>query len=299
MAEQEEASDVSAAAMACPGCGARMKRDCEPDISVDKCLRCRGVFLDRGELNVLATGAAGDIEYSPVDAPLYAERFPVRDCPKCAGSRMRKVRLLRIPDLVFDLCPECSGFYLDRGECEAMNAALREQTPDAAAQEFRGERAGRLVRIDRVDEVVEVLVEDIERMVGSSHVGISVYFRAPLAADLRILEHKWTTLLARLFGLVTAQRIRTGNEAFDRVFTVHSASRKEALDVLTPGFLALMAVFADERPSVFGLPGEVTVSRVAIGYREGPYPPETTTGMVERSREVVDRLIGLAGLIDR
>ncbi|NQT92181.1 MAG: zf-TFIIB domain-containing protein [Lentisphaerae bacterium] len=286
-------------ALICPGCGAEMTKERDPDIIVDRCLGCRGVFLDRGELDAVATGAAGEIEYGPVDVPFCLDRFPVRECPKCSGQRMEKVNLLRLPDLIFDRCRRCKGFYLDRGECEAMNDALRQQAPNRTAQEFRDHMGGRLVRVDRVDHTEsEPVAAEAGRIIASSHVRATVYFRHPLAADVRILQNSLTTLLARLLGLVTGQRITTGIDGFDRVFTVHSADKERVLDLLPQPFVDGMISLAHVKPDIFGRPGQVSLCRASISYCEGPYRPEMLTGMVDKSQSVVERLLRLAEIID-
>ncbi|MBL7076746.1 MAG: zf-TFIIB domain-containing protein [Kiritimatiellae bacterium] len=272
----------------------------DPDIIVDRCPACHGVFLDRGELEAVATGAAGPIEYGPVDVPFYLDRFPGRKCPQCTAQGMEKVTLLRLPDLIFDRCPKCKGFYLDRGECEAMNEALRQRAPNQAAQEFRGHIGDRLVRVDRVDHTErEPLTGDAGPILMSCHVRVSVYFRHPLAADVRILQNSWTTLLARLFGLVSGQRITTGNDAFDHAFTVHAPDDKQrVLDLLPQPFVEGMIALAGDKPDIFGKPGDLSLSRTAISYCEGPYLPEELVGTVDKSQPITERLLRLADSVD-
>ena len=51
----------------CPGCQSPMEKVKHPDMTVDKCTKCGGTFFDKGELNAMATGMAGDIEMCSVD----------------------------------------------------------------------------------------------------------------------------------------------------------------------------------------------------------------------------------------
>ena len=53
--------------LTCPGCKSPMETVNEADIKVDRCAHCGGVFLDKDELNVLATGMSGNIEYCSID----------------------------------------------------------------------------------------------------------------------------------------------------------------------------------------------------------------------------------------
>jgi len=286
-------------ALTCPGCGAEMAKEQEPDIIVDTCPVCQGSFFDRGELDAIATGAAGDIEYRPIDVPFHLDRFPGRECPKCAGQTMAKVTLMRLPDLIFDRCPRCKGFYLDRGECDAMNAALRQHAPNQTAEEFRGHIGDRLVRVDRLDHTAnEPLASDSGPILMGCHIQVSVFFRNPLAADLRILPNTWSTLPARLFGFATGQRITTGNEAFDEAYTLHATDKERALDLLPQAFIDGMVALTREHPHAFDKPGNITLSRTAICYSEGPYPPEDLTGTIEATKPIVERLLALAETLE-
>ena len=270
----------------------------DPDIIVDECPACRGVFLDRGELDVVATGLAGGIEHSPVEHPFHLDRFPQRECPKCSDQKMVKVNLLKLPDLIFDHCPHCRGFYLDRGEYEAMNEALRKQAPNGVAQEFRGHQCDRLVRVDRVDHTeIEPIVEDGPILM-SCHLRVSVYFHHPLAADVRILQNKMTTLFARVFGLISGKHVLTGDQAFDKIFRVYSSDKERVLDLLPQPFIEGLIAFAEGNPGVLGNPGELSLCRTSISYSEGPYSPEEMVEIVEKSQPIVEKLLNLADLVD-
>ena len=107
--------------ISCPNCGSVMERKDHPDIATDVCSNCNGVFLDRGELNTMAVGMAGDIEYCSIDEEGHADKFEPRACPKCPDQKMRKINFLRFSNLIFDYCPTCSGFFFDKGEIASMN----------------------------------------------------------------------------------------------------------------------------------------------------------------------------------
>ena len=118
----------------CPNCHTPMDEMVEPDVSVDVCAKCGGRLLEKGELNELATGLAGDIEFRSVvwTAVVKASEdrvptcdFPIRSCPFCSSS-MEKVGLTLIVDVVFDHCEDSGCYYLDAGELRTMNYKLRE-----------------------------------------------------------------------------------------------------------------------------------------------------------------------------
>ncbi|MDX1708923.1 MAG: zf-TFIIB domain-containing protein [Desulfobacterales bacterium] len=55
---------------------------------------------------------------------MHKDNFPKCSCPKCQSQKMKKINLLRLSDIIFDFCPKCEGFFLDKGELDAMNAEL-------------------------------------------------------------------------------------------------------------------------------------------------------------------------------
>jgi Zn-finger nucleic acid-binding protein len=55
--------------MECPKCHAPMRTYERNGIHVDQCTECRGVFLDRGELDHLISLEAAQSEPAPVPAP--------------------------------------------------------------------------------------------------------------------------------------------------------------------------------------------------------------------------------------
>ena len=135
-----------------------MKQDVAGDITTEVCPKCGGVFLDKGELNILATGIKGDIELCSIDNDFHEDRFQQRSCPKCEAQQMTKVNLLRLSDLIFDYCWKCEGFFLDMGEIQAMNRELKSLTPNKSAEEYRATHSNHLVRIDQTTDVVDAQI---------------------------------------------------------------------------------------------------------------------------------------------
>ena len=80
----------------CPHCNTGMYKVVEPEISTDVCPNCKGVWLEKGEINILASGMAGNIEYCSIDDKTHVDRFPVRRCPKCPDQNLKKSTYLAI-----------------------------------------------------------------------------------------------------------------------------------------------------------------------------------------------------------
>lgn len=65
------------AELTCPKCQSPMRSYERNGVTVDQCSGCRGVFLDRGELERLVDGESA--YYDPSDAPGRRESAPHRD----------------------------------------------------------------------------------------------------------------------------------------------------------------------------------------------------------------------------
>ena len=59
MKVSEEAKAAAAAAMECPRCDGKLNETKVDDVSIDRCDKCGGVWLDSGELEQLTKGESG------------------------------------------------------------------------------------------------------------------------------------------------------------------------------------------------------------------------------------------------
>ena len=212
-----------------------MARVKDTDIWVDRCTSCSGVFLDKNELNVLATGMSGDIEYCSIDAKKHEDKFAARSCPVCPDQPMRKIDLLIYADTIFDYCPNCEGFYLDKGELAAMNCELEELNRDRLPEEYRGYRGEHLVRLDRFNDAVlgaVGLAGVAAHAVPVFYLRLSVYFEKPLGLDFRLYSEKWAHKLSKFIGAFKNQDVHTGHAVLDPLFVIQGSDERKVRDLL-------------------------------------------------------------------
>lgn len=115
--------------MNCSGCGGTMKELTVEKVTIDRCERCGGVWLDAGEADDLVKAAPK----SPKDA-LKKKKYELlrqwkvspqdprptdRACPRC-DEHLQRVNYKDVPGLLVDKCPEDCGLYLDQGELEKI-----------------------------------------------------------------------------------------------------------------------------------------------------------------------------------
>jgi len=213
--------------MNCPGCGTRMACVSEPDVTYERCPGCDGLFFDRGELNILATGMSGDIEFCSIVADAsFKDVHPPRRCPKCRCHVMEKQGLLGDEALILDRCPGCGAWFLDPGELLALNETLAETRQASGAREdYRREQRGRLVSV--YEDVSEEAFgwSDGATLVEATWRSIDVWYTKPFGAGLFITPR---TRLARLWALLGRTGITFGDEEFDRAFFVRAEDERTA-----------------------------------------------------------------------
>jgi hypothetical protein len=102
-------------------------------VTVDACAGgCGGIWFDAFELKKV------DEEHEAAGEPLtQVERNPAvtvdaarkRECPRCAGIKLKRHRFSRTSRVEVDHCPNCAGYWLDAGELEHIRD---EQNPGRA-----------------------------------------------------------------------------------------------------------------------------------------------------------------------
>jgi len=113
--------------MDCPRCDIELTTHSVEGVTRRMCGRCGGMFLIRGELNLIAGTGDGDLEYSTVslDSFDHADRFGAAACPQCRTT-MKKVEFNIYTNIILDYCTSCSGFWLDSREIDRIRQEVRE-----------------------------------------------------------------------------------------------------------------------------------------------------------------------------
>ncbi len=99
--------------MICPICKTDTLHPLEADgVELDFCTGCKGSWFDEGEL---AFYVENTTDIPDLEAALAAGKPTVSACPRCS-TPLVEVRYLPDQDLLLDVCPQCRGIYLDKGE---------------------------------------------------------------------------------------------------------------------------------------------------------------------------------------
>lgn len=116
--------------MNCPHDGAELaEMTYEADIQVDRCPKCRGMWLDKGELEAIQETVEHDYRAELANVPdatiaMYTEARKAKPtdalrCPKCSAELFTKEHGY-CSQIYVDVCPECEGVWLDDGELSAL-----------------------------------------------------------------------------------------------------------------------------------------------------------------------------------
>jgi len=114
--------------MKCPACQAAMSELVLDGVSIDRCERCGGVWLDDGEAEALVKAApdpADELKKKKLDLLRQWKVAPIdprptdRPCPRC-DDPLERVHYKDVPGLEVDKCAANCGMHLDEGELEKV-----------------------------------------------------------------------------------------------------------------------------------------------------------------------------------
>jgi uncharacterized protein len=97
------------------------------NIELDYCLKCRGVWFDSGELDLLVSvlkSEGADLSHQELLSPQIATvNEAKRKCPICR-HKMNKVWIGKEPKVLIDSCPQGDGLWFDGGELHQVLCQL-------------------------------------------------------------------------------------------------------------------------------------------------------------------------------
>ena len=116
--------------MKCPRDGSELSKVELLNIELDKCHKCDGIWLDRGELESIRDSKVSDIEEAierkygnPECQPGETEGY--MQCPRCEG-RLQRFNYSYIASVYLDRCDTCLGIWLDDGELNAITSQKKD-----------------------------------------------------------------------------------------------------------------------------------------------------------------------------
>ena len=118
--------------MRCPRCNYPLAILEYEKIEIDYCLSCQGVWLDRGELELIVAS----VDEIPLAPDKGAREKPLR-CPHC-GKKMEKVQGGKDQRILLDRCKNGHGLWFDGGELEAILRHEKNGVDNRISEHLRG-----------------------------------------------------------------------------------------------------------------------------------------------------------------
>ncbi len=107
----------------CPVCKKEMELKEIHGVSAFSCALCGGIWLGKGDMNVILHPDDWDVEYCTTEHGEDAPRSE-KQCPECQEIYLRKGNFIEYSNIVLDYCPDCGGIWLDRGELDDITREL-------------------------------------------------------------------------------------------------------------------------------------------------------------------------------
>lgn len=107
----------------------------EADLNFDRCPKCLGMWMDKGEL-ARTSGSATDF---PDPNTINSGLTSTRNCPKCPGDiRLSEVMFMKPNKILVDVCKKCEGIWLDSKELVQLQGILRQHRIDEKKKKLAG-----------------------------------------------------------------------------------------------------------------------------------------------------------------
>lgn len=124
--------------MICPVCKISMVAVEHNKIELDYCHKCRGVWFDSGELELLLesmnTEKMNELVSSIRNSPAVHPHEKKRKCPIC-GQKMRKAATGEEPKVLIDVCERGDGLWFDGGEVGQVIRQMSKKLPGKPGSE--------------------------------------------------------------------------------------------------------------------------------------------------------------------
>jgi len=92
----------------------------QENITVDRCTGCGGMWFDLFEAEELIETATGvEVDTGKKLKGMMMDRIRDINCPRCT-KQMQTVSDREDPQLKFEVCTDCHGYFLDAGELRDM-----------------------------------------------------------------------------------------------------------------------------------------------------------------------------------
>ena len=125
--------------MECPQCKEQMKQSNVGEITINECLRCRGMWFNQGQLDAVKEKVLPDMGWLDIDTWKEQAEFKARRdpnfCPKCLDIALTTIQD-RKSKTEISMCAQCKGTWLATGQFLNLINDLLDEANQKSAPEF-------------------------------------------------------------------------------------------------------------------------------------------------------------------
>jgi len=125
--------------MNCPECNVVMKKSTAPDVTVDECPQCKGIWFDKCELDRAKDEVDPDLRWMDFDLWKKEGEFrvttPPKTCPRCLHTDLRALHYAE-GDVTIHYCPRCEGIWIHAGDFYKILVALNKEAEEKSAADY-------------------------------------------------------------------------------------------------------------------------------------------------------------------
>ncbi|MGV3771588.1 MAG: zf-TFIIB domain-containing protein [Verrucomicrobiales bacterium] len=112
--------------MKCPACKRSLREKSVSGLTVDFCYGgCGGIWFDYNELNRIDNRGAAALHAVWRDPHNLFKLTEPRNCPRCPNQVLDRRWFSDQMVVQVDVCPSCSGIWLDEGEFSAVDKEVK------------------------------------------------------------------------------------------------------------------------------------------------------------------------------
>lgn len=139
----------------CPNDGRELQNVSFKGVTVSTCDTCKGMFFDRGALDLAKNSSDEDLRW--IDFDLFEEQdgkfSGSQSIKKCPKDHIQMVSLkYKKSSVILDKCETCQGVWLDEGEFEKIMDYLEDIVEQESAKDYGKEVLKKLFEISEGKE---------------------------------------------------------------------------------------------------------------------------------------------------
>ncbi len=124
--------------MKCADCGSGLVQTEQGGVKLDRCTQCGSLWLSDKNFKKLKDSKDRFVRWLNPDLWSDIEKHEIgrakRECPGC-GKPLHEIRYAE-SDIVIDICPDCCGVWLQKGEIDKITSYLEGIVDDKTAGDY-------------------------------------------------------------------------------------------------------------------------------------------------------------------